>query len=99
LVVFDLTDRMQQLLQDNEGVAGMGGHQQGRIACEAHQGILELRADETLRRCDGLGGHRNTETVPSGATKRQARSRSAARVRRWVGVRWRLKVSDGVSQR
>ncbi len=36
----------------------MGGHQQGSIACKAHQGILELRADETLRRFDGLGGHR-----------------------------------------
>src|SRR6516164_1776368 len=52
LVVFDLTERMQQLLQANEGVAGMGGHHQGRIACEAHQGILARRADATLRRCD-----------------------------------------------
>ena len=57
-VVFDLTDRMQQLLQDDEGVSRMGRHQQGSIACEAHQGVFELRADETLCRFDGLGGHR-----------------------------------------
>src|SRR5262245_60264613 len=40
-----------------------------------------------------------TETVPSGAAKRRARRRSAVCVRRCVGVRWRLKVSEGVSQR
>ena len=49
---------MQQLLQDDEGVSRLSGHQQGRIAYETHQGVLELRADEALRRFDGLGGHR-----------------------------------------
>src|SRR5262249_33420496 len=48
---------MQQLLQDDEGGADMGGHQQSSIACEAHEGVLELRADETLGRFDGLRGY------------------------------------------
>src|SRR5215475_6606554 len=39
-------------------MSGMGGYQQGSLACETHQGVLELRADKTLRSFDGFGGHR-----------------------------------------
>ena len=35
----------------------MCGRQQGRVARETHQGVFELRLDETLRRFDRLGGH------------------------------------------
>ena len=48
-VVCDLPDGLQQLLHHDEGLSGMGRYHQGSIACETHQGILELRADEALR--------------------------------------------------
>ena len=56
-IVFDLADGVQQLLQDDEGLFGMCGSQQGGFTREAHEGVLELRLDETLGGCDRLGGH------------------------------------------
>src|SRR5215813_1617731 len=49
LVVFDLANGVQQFLQDDYGFFGMCGGQQGGFAREAHEGVLELRPDGTLR--------------------------------------------------
>ena len=57
LVVFDLANGVQQFLQDDQGLFGMCGSQQGGVAREAHEGVLELRPDSTLRGFDRLGGH------------------------------------------
>src|SRR5215510_8444735 len=54
LVVFDLANGVQQFLQDDHGFFGMCGGQQGGFAREAHESVLELRPDGTLRGFDRL---------------------------------------------
>jgi len=53
-VVFDLADGVEQFLQEDEGMFGMCGSQQRGVACEAQEGVLELRLDDTLRGFDRL---------------------------------------------
>jgi hypothetical protein len=48
LVVLDLADGVQQFLEDDHGLGGMGGGQQRRFAGEAHESVLHLRMHETL---------------------------------------------------